>query len=165
MTKREKIIVALAMAAMAYGGYVLFTVWEGKKPPVVSQGEDLAALRELAVKSTEELKKDALSEAESHILARAEKDWPGDPFLGRKLATRTPEPLKGPEGPAMSLTYSGFIESGKKRLAIINGLEYKIGEQLETGDYIVLSIEPESVVLEHKGRRDRLVVPFIGEAY
>jgi len=50
-------------------------------------------------------------------------------------------------------------------LAIINGMEYLEGEPMETGGYVVRSIDPEKVVLEDMGGRGQLAIPFTGEIF
>jgi hypothetical protein len=50
--------------------------------------------------------------------------------------------------------------AGNKVLALINGMEYQVGEELESGGYVVLEIDPEKVVLQGKGRGGRITVPF-----
>jgi hypothetical protein len=47
----------------------------------------------------------------------------------------------------VSLVYSGYIETPQRRVAIINGIEYVAGDQLDQSVYTVRHIAPTQVVL------------------
>ncbi|MBU0986869.1 MAG: hypothetical protein KKH68_06405, partial [Proteobacteria bacterium] len=57
----------------------------------------------------------------------------------------------------VSFTYSGYMETGNQRLAIINGMEYTVGEELEPGGYTVNSISANQVVIGVVGT-DKIIV-------
>jgi len=48
------------------------------------------------------------------------------------------------------LFYTGYIEQGDVKLAIINGLEYETGEQTEIDGLFVVGIESEHVKLGYR---------------
>ena len=54
------------------------------------------------------------------------------------------------------------MEVDKKRLAIINGMQYQVGDRVESGKYVIRSIEPAKVVVEDPGKREQLILPFVG---
>lgn len=62
-------------------------------------------------------------------------------------------------------SYTGYLDAGSRRLAIINGIEYMVGDQLDSGSLVVKSIDPEKVVLEDAGKRGQLTIPFTGEIF
>jgi hypothetical protein len=167
MKKREKMILAFMLVALLYAAYSLFSgpsTPESKNTNVAAEKE-LANVKTLSTQLSEDLKKEALTDTERYILDRAEIEWGKDPFLQQKLSA-TPEGTKGPAGAKPGdFAYSGFVEVGKKRLAIINGMEYQVGEQLESGGYIVKSIEPEQVLLEDTGKRGQITLPFTAEIF
>ena len=74
-------------------------------------------------------------------------------------------PRSDPASPSVTYIYSGYVEVDKKRLAIINGMQYQVGDQLESGRYVVRSIEPEKVVVEDAGKREQLILPFVGGGF
>jgi hypothetical protein len=45
------------------------------------------------------------------------------------------------------MVYSGFVEIGAKRLAIINGMEYEAGDRVIPGDLSVKTILPNKVIM------------------
>jgi hypothetical protein len=47
----------------------------------------------------------------------------------------------------VSLIYSGFIETPQRRVAIINGIEYIVGEMLDKSKFVVRHIDAQRVVL------------------
>lgn len=47
-------------------------------------------------------------------------------------------------------TFSGFLEMGDEKIAIINGLDYRIGDFI--GDFFIKNISPKSVTLAQKGQ-------------
>ena len=53
--------------------------------------------------------------------------------------------------PDLNVSYTGFMQMGDKKFAIINGIEYTSGDRLEQGDYIVRSITPRQVVIVSTG--------------
>jgi len=61
--------------------------------------------------------------------------------------------------PEAGFTYSGYLEIGDRRLAIINGIEYETGDELAMGGYIVRGIYPNRVVIEVKWRKEKIIVP------
>jgi hypothetical protein len=118
--------------------------------------------KEFIEKVSAELQKQALTEAETYIVSKADVEWVGDPFLGEKLvpvldANRF-EPVE-----KQDLVYTGYINSGKRKLAIINGLEYEVGDHLVTGGFVVRSIEANAVVLESSVTARTISIPFVDE--
>jgi hypothetical protein len=54
--------------------------------------------------------------------------------------------------------YTGFLRMGDKRLAIINGMEYEVGEILEPGGFTIRSISPSRVVIAPPGRKKKTLI-------
>jgi hypothetical protein len=99
------------------------------------------------------LDKFRLSQREIQTVKFSAEAWPKDPLA--------PEPPK-PEGEVEKdkFQYTGYISMGDKVLAVINGREYQVGEQLESGGFEVLSISPEAVEIQAQGRKDKVRVPY-----
>jgi hypothetical protein len=164
MSKREKIILAVMLVALAIAAFIFFSGPSAQNPSVANEKE-LANVKALSTQLTTDVKKDALTDSEKYVLERAEADWPRDPFLGKKLS-----PVSQIAGGAAGtrpadFAYSGYLDVGNRRLAIINGLEYLVGDQLESGGFVVKSIDPEKVVLEDIGKGGLLTIPFTGEIF
>ena len=75
-------------------------------------------------------------------------------------AETAPEVIVKPTEPDSEIRYTGYVEMGNVRLAIINGNEYETGDRLEQGGYIVKSISPTRVMLvTTDGSKISFVVP------
>lgn len=165
MTKREKIILGFMLGALLYGGYSLWRIPSSDDGGMITEKE-LASAKGLSLKLAEELRKESLTDIERYMLEQARAEWVGDPFLGQNLPMSAGTGKREPERPIANLAYTGYVEvSSKKKLAIINGMEYQVGEQLESGGYAVHSIEPDKIVLEDLNTQARIVVPFTGELF
>ncbi len=148
MKLREKIIVLVAALVGIYG-LADFFLFSGKN----DQGRELiekAALdldAYVAVASA----KLAVSKIKDpgkvdYLISKAESDWTHDPF-GGEMATQIDTTGKDPEAKGPELVYSGFIRTGKIILAVVNGIEYRIGEMVNEVGYRVAGITPSQVDL------------------
>ena len=155
MSKREKIILCVVALAIVYGVYSFIA--SPSRLARIETGKKSAELNKLMASVTEDLKKVAMTGAEAFIIARAEAEWVRDPFSEKGLSVTSELTAQAEE---VIFTYTGYMEAGKKRLAIINGLEYRTGEELELGGYVVQSIHSDRVVIKGKGRQGLITVPF-----
>jgi hypothetical protein len=57
------------------------------------------------------------------------------------------------------MIYSGYVDSGKNKTAVINGFEYRIGEQLEIEGYVLKQITPSSVLIFNKNTGNKEEIP------
>jgi hypothetical protein len=151
MTNREKIIVGLAVLSVIYGVYILFLAspsqpsFEGKSA-VTTKG--LEAINAFITKVAEAAK-EGLSEQDSYILEKAQTQWKKDPFI--KIEKENQVIVKKaetePSIPDATVSYTGYLEMGNARIAIIDGREYVVGELLERGGFKVRNISASRVVL------------------
>ena len=102
------------------------------------------------------------AEASAIVIQKAEAAWGQDPFLeiqkpkaAELAAMRPKETARLP-----NLAYNGFIELGSKRLAIINGQEYEVGDKVNPGGFTIKSILPTRVVIvSAQGEGAPIVLP------
>lgn len=144
--QRQIIILALMGLAVLYGAYEIFFARavdkkaQQKKTEASSMSSDMVAM--LANNPTDKI--DGL------IIARAETGWDRDPFLNKDIyrdwAIRQ-EPKE--TQPMAKIVYSGYVNSGKKKIAIINGVEYSVGEKLELEGFVLKSIAPSKIKVEN----------------
>ncbi|MBW2432759.1 MAG: hypothetical protein JRF36_04095 [Deltaproteobacteria bacterium] len=156
MTQREKIIVGLMLLTVAYGIYALFFEGKGKsaatEPASVSSAVQLENLNAFILKVAE-ASKAGLSNEDKYIISRAETEWKQDPMMSAELTDRPQEEIKKQKqvvqaaSPRPSITYTGFMQMGDRRFAIINGFEYAPGDQLADGTYKISSVTPSQVVI------------------
>ena len=163
MSVRERIILVVMGLVVIYGAYALFFSGPkkgGGSSTVGRAGELNKMITSLAV----ELSKEGPTEVDKYITQRAEAEWGKDPLFEKKVSL-TKEKMEIPGAnikksgqsidvlPDMSFTYSGYIEMGKVKIAIINGLEYEAGDEIAGGGYIVQTIYPNKVVIGVKGSK------------
>ena len=159
MSKREKIIVVLMALAVLYGGYEFF--WASKPKSNIKSPENKEQLLDQFVTDVAtKLKKKDISDVDKHIIARAKDEWSRDPFIRMELPSESELKKERVEASAlkMNLTYSGYMEMGEQKLAVINGMEYMIGDELEPGGYIVTSISASQVVIGIKDTKQTIVI-------
>ena len=159
MSKREKIILFVVLAAVLYGVYTIFTD-SPSKDSSANTGNQATGLNKLVSDVTDELKKCAVTEAEAYIIARAEDEWASDPFFEKRLLKTS----EAEEARVPGFTYSGYVEMDRKSLAIIDGLEYEAGEELP-GGHIIRGIHPDRIVIEGKRREKKIIIPLEQETF
>ena len=133
MTNREKIIVGLAVLALGYGAVELLLP-RAKVAPV-AQPQSLEGLNAFIAKVADATRSGA-AEAGTIAIQKAEAAWKQDPFLEiRKPQAPRPETTGPKDGGRLpgNFVYSGFIEIGARRMAIINGMEYEAGDTAGAG--------------------------------
>jgi len=164
MTNREKGIVGLALLALVYGVYIIFF----SAAPQPSFGGPAGTKKELDslnafITKVAEAAKGGLSEKDSYIIELAQSSWKQDPLLNI-IKEKEPEEDKKetvkPLAPEIAISYTGYLEMGNSRLAIINGNEYEAGDTLEPGGFIVRSISTSRVVIvATDGSKNVFIVP------
>jgi hypothetical protein len=131
------------------------------KPPnlqkllhLAPQMESLSAF----ITKVAEASKAGLSKEDQYIIQQAEAEWKQDPLISAELKDRPESELQKAQQvtkvsiPDLNVAYTGFMQMGDRKFAIINGVEYASGDRLEQGDYIVRSITPRQVVIVSTGR-------------
>lgn len=105
------------------------------------------------------------SSLDTYAISLAEAEWKRDPFYGKK-SFRDWEMRNEPKAgsgtvaePAFS--YSGYLRFDKKEMAIINGVEYETGNNLENEGFVLEKIFPDRVVVLNKKNRSRAEIPLI----
>ena len=162
MSNREKIIVVVAVLALIYGVYIVFLEPKAQQPKFTTSQNQLEDLNNFITKVAAATK-ESLSERDSEIIKRAEKAWVRDPLIRMRKpvedeeVTQQAEKQNQPEG---MILYTGYLEMGTTRLAIINGNEYAAGDTLDQDGYVVRSISPSQIVLATTdGTNNMFIVP------
>ena len=143
------------LLTVVYGVYTVF--FEDKNStaePVtaISASNDLENLNAFIAKVAE-ASKAGLSAKDKYIIERAEAEWKQDPLISVNLTNRPESEIQKSKEvtkvsiPDLKVAYTGFMQMGDKTFAIINGVEYSAGDQLEQGGYMVRSISPSQVVI------------------
>ncbi len=146
MTRREKVMVLAMAGAIVYGGYSLLWAPETKAPKKSSDTGRTEGTSGLVADVVGQLKKLDPSGNAAQIIAMANESWPEDLFRREPMrAARRAEAQ--PAADVAHPRFTGFLQMGDVRLAIIDGVEYEAGEMLPSG-YRVKSISPARVVLQ-----------------
>ena len=143
--------------AVVYGVYTVFFS-SPREAAISSSDKELEALNSFITKVAERTKSD-LSPEQVYILQKAQADWKQDPLIQiQPEETRKEQEARQPFVLKRKISYSGFMQMGDTRLAIINGVEYETGDRLEPDGLIVRSISPNHVVIGSADRKNKTVV-------
>lgn len=151
MTKREQVVVTicgiLSVAAAIYylsSGVTSSSVSKknfsvaGHQPIPVGSGSPAMIAKKL--------------EYEVAIIRKARSDDSKDPFMNRSYSANQVHTLeikptvKASSGKPKAV-YSGYIYQKEGSFAIINGVDYRVGEKLKGSNYLIQSITGAEVVL------------------
>ncbi len=149
MNRRESIIIVVAVAIGIYGLLDYF-VLSGKK--VNGKDENLAVAvgkidtfaQTASLDLTQVVSKKDFQDT-GYLISKAEAKWENDPFWIYQADDM--EYIATAEEKLPELSYTGFIKAGQKVLAVVNGMEYTLGELLRDVGYKVSRITPLKVVL------------------
>ena len=164
MGKRQMIILGVMAIAILYVAFVYLA--PQKKIPGVDMAQKTAELKTFVTDLTAGLGKDSSKNLGALIFSRAEREWTQDPFLDSRAykswtQVKVTAKEEGAAAPKIEFVYSGYLEVDRKRMAIINGMEYREGEDLDTKGYVLKSVSPSSVVIENRGIGATVNVPLL----
>ena len=162
MSKREKVIVGVMVFS------ILFALVYFLSPAVTGQGakptDQYTGSEKIIQEIAAELKKVASSPNENYVIARAEAAWAKDPFYKKVMPVAA---KAGPGGVGGSdFIYSGYVDMGEKKLAVINGNSYRVGDKLDIGSAFYLhSVEPSRVVIVDRQNQRNIVIKLKDETF
>ena len=157
MTNREKIIVGLMLLVVVYGVYTLF-LSPPPNPGSLRSAKQQTSLNAFVTKVAEK-SKIGLSKKQTYIMEKAQAAWKKDPFI--QISPQQAKEEKIVDKPAVltsSILYTGFLQMGDTRLAIINGIEYEAGDKLEPGGFVIQNIHPNHVVIAPADRKNKTMI-------
>lgn len=133
------------LLVVVYGVYTLFL--SSPSETKISGQKDLETLNTFIAKVADKAKS-GLSKEQSYVLQKAQTKWKQDPLIQLREAPKVEEKEEAIL-PVMKskIVYTGFLQMGNRRLAIISGMEYEAGDKLEPGGFIVRNINPNHIVL------------------
>jgi len=158
LKKREIIILAIAAVFVLYAlyEYLLADRLTGKKVPT---GVATETVETLTSTIAEDLNKNKLSDSENYIIKQAGVDWGSSPFLGRDLYQAWLSKDGAAVASALKIIYSGYIDAGKRRIAVLNNVEYRIDEDLMEEGYVLKQITPSKVIIYDKKSGSSIEIP------
>ena len=160
LKKREIIILVIAALFVLYAGYEYLIAGPANKKIITNTGSDSVDINNSITGITKDLGKDKITDFDAYVVKRMEADWGKNPFWKKDMykAWVNREGLaKG--GVLAKIIYSGYVDSGKIKLAVINGFEYRIEEQLEIEGYVLKQITPSKVIIFNKNTGNKEEIP------
>ena len=154
LQKREIIILVIAaLCVVLYVGYEFLIARPASKK--VKTAPSTISVTPVNISASGESKNDLINNKDefyNHVIKRTELDWEKNPFWKRDAYREWAkiQGVAGASGASSKIIYSGYVISGKNKMAVINGLEYRIGEELEMEGYILQQITPSKVLLSNK---------------
>lgn len=153
MTAREKIIVGMMCLTIVYGAYEVVGSRVSKREAPKVQKNAAGELKAFVAEIGSKLNKERSAKTYTYAIEQAEAAWNKDPFIQssrplQKHLAVSPG-IQAPKRPDLrsQFTFSGFLQLGDTRMAIINGTEYAVGEALPDKSLYVKSISPDRVVI------------------
>jgi hypothetical protein len=155
MSKREKILVGLMLLTIVYGIFIWFFSSPQQAATLKDENEQ-KSLNAFVIKVAEKTT-GGLSQFQTYVLEKAEASWMRDPLI--QIEPRPAVEEKEIQEPVLTtkMIYTGFLQMGDKRLAIINGMEYETGDRLEPGGFILRSISPTRIVIAPRGGKRKSI--------
>ncbi len=163
MSRREKVILIVMVLAIIGGAYSFF--FSSSDTGRMGQKREGGDLNRFVTDMADKLQKKDISKTYKYIIARAQAEWSKDPFLPSEAALTSKSEAEGNNDKGgvsargLNFVYSGYINISNQKLAIINGMEYEIGENLEQDGYFVKSISPGQAVIGVKKGNNTIVLP------
>jgi len=157
LKKREIAILVIAGLFVLYAAYVyLFAGPVNKK---AATGESTAKIETSVSNLKDDLNRSKLTEFDEYVIKKTEKESGKDPFMKKELYRAWASKDGLANSAAAKMVYSGYLESGRNRLAIINGIEYRAGEELKEEGYVLKQITPLKVLILDKHMGTELEIP------
>lgn len=157
MSNREKTLVGLMLLAVVYGIYTLFLA-SPQQTDGGKGGREQKSLNQFIIQIAQKTNTAATGD-QGYILKKAQQDWQRDP-LARIASEKSDDADRQWNMLKSALVYTGFLQMGDKRLAIINGTEYESGDLLEPGGYVIRRIYPDHVVISARsGNKKPITLP------
>ena len=156
LNKRQIIILAVAALCVLYAVYELFIAGPAAKKTPAGAGS--APVETFVAEMSAELMQQKMVGVDAYIAKNAEIEWGKNPFW-EKAAYREFVGKDTVSADAAKFLYSGYVDTGRKKMAIINGWKYEAGESLDIEGYVVKNINPSRVVIVKRGTGEELYVP------
>ena len=141
MTTREKVLVVAMAGAALWGGATLGLDAYQRNKRATKVDLQKAEIRAFAEAQRALVAPLRLGDRERRVLDEAAGPWRDSPFIDREAAAEVIA------APVQKFFYTGFIQIGAQRFAILNGREYRVADRIPDTDLRVEDIQPDQVVL------------------
>ncbi len=156
LNKRQIIILAITAIAVLFAAYdFLISQPAVKKAKLEAKPVEIDSF---VTGISNDVMKDKVAGLDGYIIKKAEMDWDRSPFWGRAEYREFAGNESG-GGLAAKIIYSGYVDAGRKRMAVINGYEYEAGDSLDIEGYILKSVTPSRVLIVNPSTGSELFIP------
>lgn len=156
LNKRQIIILIITALFVLYAAYdFLIAQPAAKRARIEAQPVEIETFINTLSK---DLMKDKVAGVDTYVAGRAEMAWGKSPFWERASYREFAGSESG-SGEVAKIIYSGYVDTGRKKMAIINGWEYEVGESLEIDGYVLKSVAPSRVLIVNRNTGGELYVP------
>jgi hypothetical protein len=160
MQKREKQLLGVMAVVLMVGAY-MYAFAPGKPASGPAATGASKAMVDEVVKNIDQAK---LTSQEAYRLGLLTDNATGNPFFGGRGGISLEEE-RGQGGDGQEFLYSGYMKIGYKLFAVVNGVEYAVGDELAEGGLRVQAIDKNFVMLERTdgstGRKLTRRVPLV----
>ena len=157
---REIIILVIAALFILYAGYEYLIAAPANKKIITSISAESVNINNSITGITKDLGKDKITDFDAYVVKRMEADWGKNPFWKKGSYKAWAARDGAASGSILAkIIYSGYVDSGKHKMAVINGFEYRIGEQLEIEGYVLKQITPSKVLIFNKNTGNKEDIP------
>ncbi len=156
LNNRQIIILTVAVLCVFYAIYELVIVGTVAKKKITESKP--AAHESFVTELNNDLVKYVIAKKDTYIIDRAETSWNKNPFWDRS-AYREYVGKETSGDLATKIIYSGYVDAGRKKLAIINGWEYEAGDFLDIKGYILKKVTPSRVLIFNRNTGSDFYVP------
>lgn len=156
LNKRQIIILSVAALCVLYAAYEFLIA--GPAAQKAKTQVQPVHIESFVNTLSNDLVKYKVAGSDAYVAKRAETDWGKSPFWERS-AYREFVGNEAGGGTAAKIIYSGYVDTGRKRMAIINGWEYEAGESIDIEDYALKSVTPERVLIIKRNTGGELYIP------
>jgi len=160
--KRELIMVTMAGLAVLYGAIDFMFIAPGRQAP--KQDDTVLQAKAMLAGINDELTSAAGPRQDDMpltILDRAQLAWPAAAFIDQPQASLVDPHKASPVQDPDTLAYTGFIGMADRNLAIINGLDYQIGDRIQ--GFRLKEITSTAILLERDGATTLVPIQDQGE--
>lgn len=165
MTTREKIIVAVMCLTIIYGAYELLAPRIAKTPKSDDLANPTEELSGFVSEVSQKMADNSRGQAYSYLVDKAGVNWTKDPFLRSITPLRKTIALN--TGPKQATTasatprfvYTGYLELGKTKIAVINGMEYAVGESIDPTGYFLKNVSSERAIIGNVNGSEPIRLP------
>src|SRR5512136_944248 len=126
LQKREIVILSVAVVSVVLYIAYAFLFSDSHKGDKVEVGKESVKTEKIISGLTDELNRNKLSDFDNYIINKAHVHWSQNPFFKRDLyrAWLVKDGNSSEGISAVKIIYSGYIDTGKNKLAVLNGIEY-----------------------------------------